>query len=162
MPQHTVRKLAPTDRAALEGVLRSDDTFNEAEIAVALELVDDGLANPKSDYWFRLATRQRGGEEFVAGYICYGPTPMTEASYDLYWIVTHREARGQGVASLLIETMETDLAARDASGVRIETSHLESYGAARKLYDRHAYTEVARIDDFYKPGDALVTFYKRL
>jgi ribosomal protein S18 acetylase RimI-like enzyme len=87
---------------------------------------------------------------------------MTDASYDLYWIVTHANARGQGVASLLIGAMEQDLATRRARGVRIETSQLESYGAARKLYDRHAYTEVSRIDDFYREGDALVTFYKRL
>jgi len=125
---------------------------------VALELVDDALARSDSDYWFRIACDEIG----LTGYICYGPTPMTAASYDLYWIVVDARARGRGVAGRLIDAMESDLRGRGASGVRIETSHLESYGAARALYDRHAYAEVARIADFYRPGDALVTFYKRL
>jgi len=153
-----LRPLSPADRAALEAVLRSDDTFRDEEVAVALELIDDALAKPHSDYWFQLAD---DGER-VVGYICYGPTPMTDTSFDLYWIVCHAEARGQGVAGALIRAMESDLAGRGASGVRIETSHLESYGSARRVYDRHGYTEVGRIEDFYREGDALVTFYKRL
>ena len=126
-----LRALTPADRAPLEAVLRSDDTF-----------VDD--------------------EDRVLGYICYGPTPMTDNSYDLYWIVCHAEARGKGVAGALIAAMEKEVASRGASGIRIETSHLESYGSARRVYDRHEYVEVGRIEDFYREGDALVTFYKRL
>ena len=159
----TLRALAPTDRPLLERVLRSDDTFREAEVAVALELIDDALSKDDSDYWFTVAVDEGGaGADGVAGYICYGPTPMTDASYDLYWIVVHREARGRGVAGALIAAMERDLAGRGARGVRIETSHLESYGAARRVYERHGYQEVGRIEDFYRPGDALVTFYRRL
>jgi ribosomal protein S18 acetylase RimI-like enzyme len=87
---------------------------------------------------------------------------MTDSSYDLYWIVAHSAARGKGVAGALIGAMEADLAGRNATGIRIETSQLESYGAARRVYDRHEYAEVGRIPDFYREGDALVTFYKRL
>jgi ribosomal protein S18 acetylase RimI-like enzyme len=159
--QIALRALAPTDRAALEAVLRSDDTFRADEIAVALELVDDALAKPNSDYWFVVAV-DRDADERVVGYLCYGPTPMTQASYDLYWIVIHRDARGAGVGAELIGAMERDLAGRGAAGVRIETSQLESHGAARRVYERHGYGEVARIPDFYRPGDALVTFYKKL
>lgn len=155
-----LRELRPTDRPGLEGVLRSDDTFRDDEVAVALELIDDALGKPESDYWFLVAVDD--ADERVQGYICYGPTPMTDASYDLYWIVTHADARGKGVAGQLIAAMERDVAARGATGIRIETSHLESYGSARRVYDRHCYVEVARIPDFYRKGDALVTFYKRL
>jgi len=158
-----LRALAPTDRPLLERVLRSDDTFRDEEVAVALELIDDALGKSDSDYWFQVAVDDDGiGADGVVGYICYGPTPMTDASYDLYWIVAHSEARGRGVAGGLIGAMEADLAGRGASGIRIETSHLESYGSARRVYDRHEYGEVGRIEHFYREGDALVTFYKRL
>ncbi|RMH40506.1 MAG: GNAT family N-acetyltransferase [Deltaproteobacteria bacterium] len=156
-----LRGLRPTDRPLLEAALRSDDTFTAEEIAVALELIDDALARADSDYWFRVAVAPDAPGR-IAGYICYGPTPMTRSSFDLYWLVVHRDARGRGVARALIDEMERDLRARGATGVRIETSQLESYGAARRVYERHGYREVARIPDFYKPGDALVTFYKRL
>ena len=159
----TLRPLAPTDRALLEGVLRSDETFRDEEVAVALELIDDALSKPDSDYWFQVAVDDSASApEGVVGYICYGPTPMTDSSYDLYWIVAHGAARGKGVAGALIGAMEGDLGGRNATGVRIETSQMESYGAARRVYDRHEYAEVGRIPDFYREGDALVTFYKRL
>lgn len=160
-----LRGLESTDRAALEAALRSDQTFRDDEIAVALELIDDALGNQASDYWFRLVVEPEadgGDAAAVLGYICYGPTPMTESSYDLYWIVVHAGARGRGVARMLIQAMEADLGERGASGIRIETSHLESYGAARRVYERHEYAEVGRIPDFYRPGDDLVTFYKQL
>jgi ribosomal protein S18 acetylase RimI-like enzyme len=153
-----IRLLVATDRPRLEAALTSDETFLPAEIAVALELIDDALAKPESDYWFRVA--DAAGE--VVGYICYGPTPMTEASYDLYWVVTQARWRGRGVAGLLCDAMESDLRERGATGIRIETSQLESYGAARGLYDRRAYREVGRIPDFYRAGDDLVTYHKRL
>jgi len=154
-----LRALLPTDREPLEAVVRSDDTFREEEVAVAVELIGDALTKKDSDYWFVVAEEE---DEAIVGYICYGPTPMTDSSFDLYWIVTHRDARGKGVAGQLIGAMERDVAAKGATGIRIETSHLESYGSARRVYDRHEYQEVARIPDFYRKGDALVTFYKRL
>lgn len=154
-----IRVLRADDRALIEGILRSDATFVETEVKVALELVDDALGSSACDYWFRVA--EVGGEP--GGYICFGPTPMTACTYDLYWIVTHAKARGQGVARALIEAMETELAQRGAhSQVRVETSQTEVYGAARKLYDRMGYPEVARFKNFYKEDDDLIVFYKSL
>jgi len=158
----TVRKLEPTDRASLEAALRSDGTFRDDEVAVALELIDEALAG-STDYLVRVAELDAGSDAArVAGYICFGPTPMTAATYDLYWIVVHADARGRGVAGALIETMERELAARSATAVRVETSQTEGYGAARKLYARHDYPEAARFSDFYAPGDDLIVYYKRL
>lgn len=156
--QPLIRGLEPGDREALEGALRSDGTFREDEVEVALELIDEAIGGSK-DYWIRVATVDDGA---VAGYICYGPTPMTASTYDLYWIVTHASHRGRGVAGALIRDMERDLGERDGTGIRVETSQLEGYGAARKLYARYGYPEVARFQDFYKVGDDLIVYYKRL
>jgi putative acetyltransferase len=87
---------------------------------------------------------------------------MTASTYDLYWIVTHAECRGQGVAGTLIHAMEQDLRARGGGSVRVETSQTEGYGAARKLYARHGYPEAARFADFYQAGDDLIVYYKQL
>jgi ribosomal protein S18 acetylase RimI-like enzyme len=153
-----IRPLDPGDRGALETALRSDRTFRDDEVEVALELIDEAIGGSK-DYWIRVATVDDGA---VAGYICYGPTPMTASTYDLYWIVTHADHRGRGVAGSLIGAMEEDLRGRDATGIRVETSQLEGYGAARKLYARYGYPEAARFQDFYKVGDDLIVYYKRL
>ena len=98
----------------------------------------------------------------VAGYICFGRTPMTEATWDLYWVVTHAEARGRGIAGSLIRAMERELVRRRANAIRVETSQKESHEAARRLYDRLGYPEHARVPDFYREGDDLIVYYKVL
>jgi ribosomal protein S18 acetylase RimI-like enzyme len=150
-----IRRAAKGDRAALAAALASDATFKPDEIAVALELIDASLAG-SPDYELRVA--ELDGR--VIGYVCFGATPMTRATWDLYWVVVDHAARGKGVARALIAAMETELAARGGGHVRVETSETEGYGAARTLYARLGYPEAARLADFYAPGDALLVYYK--
>jgi ribosomal protein S18 acetylase RimI-like enzyme len=154
-----IRRLAPPDRDAVEELLRSDGTFQEEEVAVAMELVDDALKRPDVDYRVLVAVDEAVR---VLGYVCFGKTPMTHSTWDLYWVATHRDARGQGVATRLIALMETEVRRLEGRIVRIETSHLEAYGSARSLYARLAYREAGRIPDFYRPGDDLIILSKRL
>jgi ribosomal protein S18 acetylase RimI-like enzyme len=161
-----IRKLAPPDRDQVLAVLRSDGTFQDEEVEVAMELLDSALAGSR-DYHALVCVhdaddRPGGVGVGVAGYVCYGHTPMTVGTFDLYWIATHRDARGRGVATLLVNAMERELWAQGARIVRIETSQLEAYGAARSFYARHGYVEVGRIRDFYRAGDDLVTLAKHL
>ncbi len=156
VPPPTIRSLRPSDRLPLQGVLGSDRTFTADEIAVALELIDDALNRDNSDYWIRVA--EVDGE--VAGYICYGPTPMTASTYDLYWIVIHANARGRRVASQLIRAMEHDLGQRGVTGIRVETSVKESHEAARRLYASLGYPIAARFSHFYAEDDDLIVYYK--
>jgi ribosomal protein S18 acetylase RimI-like enzyme len=155
----TVRALRPDDRPFLVEALRSDRTFTEEEVGVALELIDNALDRGQLDYAVRVADLD--GRP-AAGYLCFGRTPMTAATYDLYWLVTHALARGQGVASALVLTMEEELRRARAQSIRVETSLKESYGAARGLYERLGYPVLARFPDFYRPGDDLIVYYKRL
>jgi ribosomal protein S18 acetylase RimI-like enzyme len=87
---------------------------------------------------------------------------MTEFTWDLYWIATHADARGKGIATKLVAAMEDAIREDQGRIVRLETSQMEAYGAARTFYERRGYVEVGRIDDFYKTGDDLITFAKRL
>lgn len=153
-----VRRLQASDRAPLSLLVRADGLFTADEVAVALELLDAAIAEPGGEY--RALVAELDGE--VAGYICYGPTPMTEGTWDLYWIVSHPQARGRGVGKTLVARMETELREIGARLVRVETSQQESYGAAHTFYERLGYPVAARFTDFYKPGDDLVVMMKRL
>lgn len=154
-----IRPICAEDRDVLEDAVTA--SFRVDEIAVALELIDDCI-DGQNDYRALVAAGVPGAPSGVGGYICYGQTPMTLSTYDLYWIVTHPDARGRGVAQKLIQAMELDLSGRGATGVRVETSETDGYDAARRLYARLGYPEVARLPDFYRPGDSLVIYYKRL
>jgi ribosomal protein S18 acetylase RimI-like enzyme len=153
-----VRAASADDRAGLLEILTSDQTFKADERAVATELIDAALEG-SNDYSLLVADL---APRPVAGYLCFGPTPMTAATWDLYWIVVHAQARGHGVAQALILAMEADLRQRGAKAIRVETSETEGYGAARKLYARLAYPIAAVLADFYRDGDSLITYYKRL
>jgi ribosomal protein S18 acetylase RimI-like enzyme len=154
-----VRRLAPPDRPGVVRVLEDSGTFNREEIEVALEVIDGALAEPGKDYHVLVAEDDAAQ---IGSYICFGRTPMTECTWDLYWLATHPAARGQGLGTRLVRAMEAELEGSGPSIVRIETSQLEAYGAARSFYRRVGYLEVGRIADFYKPGDDLIILSKRL
>jgi ribosomal protein S18 acetylase RimI-like enzyme len=95
-------------------------------------------------------------------YACFGQTPMTDATYDLYWMITEAALRGRGLGGRLLAALEESLRARAVRTLRIETSSLEGQGGARRFYERSGYSVVGLIPDFYRPGDDLVTLAKRL
>ena len=157
------RPIVESDRPALAAVLASDQTFRPDEIEVAMELIDSSIGKT-DDYRILVAELHRGTPEdaWVAGYICYGRTPMTESTYDLYWVVSHADARGNGIARTLVQSMETLLREQGATGIRVETSSEGGYVAARKLYQRLDYPVAAQFADFYRKGDDLIVYYKCL
>ncbi|EPX65039.1 Histone acetyltransferase HPA2 [Cystobacter fuscus DSM 2262] len=124
----------------------------------AIELVDLALQPNNPDYKILVADR----DGTLVGYVCYGPTPMTEGTYDLYWIASDPEVRGQGVGASLVSGMEADLRRRTARIIRVETSATEAYGPTRGFYASMKYMEEARIRDFYKVGDDLIILTKRV
>lgn len=127
-------------------------------MSVALELIEGALADPDGDY--RVLCAELDGR--LAGYVCYGPTPITDGTWDLYWIATRAAVRGLGVATALVLRLEAELRARGARMVRVETSRLDGYGAARGFYERLGYPVVAELPDFYRRGDDLLIMLKRL
>jgi len=108
----------------------------------------------------RFFLARRAGK--VVGYVCYGPTPMTAGTFDLYWIASDPLVRGQGVGAALVSAMEGDLRRRRGRLIRIETSAMEAYGPTRGFYAAMQYKEESRFRDFYKPGEDLIVLAKRL
>lgn len=123
----------------------------------ALELID--LATQGSnDYTVLVAVR----DDKVVGYVCYGPTPMTDRTFDLYWIASDPAVRGEGVGAALVSAMEGDLRRHQGRLIRVETSAMEAYGPTRGFYQAMKYTEECRFRDFYKEGEDLIVLAKRL
>lgn len=153
-----IRPGRPEDRSVTENILRACGNFRPEEIVVALEVWDDSIRRPGADYLLRCA--EVTGR--LAGYICYGPIPLTEGCWDLYWIAVDPAAGRQGIGSSLLRDMEADLRQRRARQIHVETSSLPSYDAARALYTRHGYAVTAVLPDFYRAGDDKLMLVKRL
>ncbi len=154
----SLRPLAAADRAGIEALVRSTERFPEAEVAVAMELVDLGLSEDSRGYLFVVA--ERGRE--LAGYACWGIAAMSPAVYDLYWIVVSPAAQGRGLGRALLGHVERDVHARGGHTVLAETEGSPPYEAARRFYLAAGYAEAGRIGDFYGPGKDKVLYTKRL
>jgi len=153
-----IRPLKATDRPQLAELLARIETFTPVEVECALELIDLAATGSSKDYQVLVAVR----DDQVVGYVCYGPTPMTEGTFDLYWIASAPEVRGQGVGAALVSAMEGDLRRRKGRLIRVETSAMEAYGPTRGFYTGMQYREESRFRDFYKVGEDLIILAKRL
>lgn len=158
------RGLTAEDRPALAAMLAKVDSFTDEERAVALELVDARLAHPELDDYRFIVTFAHDGKASpaVAGYLCYGRTPMTQCTYDLYWIASAADYARMGVARGLVDAMEEQIRAAGGGIIRVETGSREGHTAAVHFYDALGFTRSAVIDDFYAPHDDLIIFTKRV
>lgn len=148
-----------SDIELVRRLVRATGFFTQEEEEIALELVEDRLIKGEaSDYEFLFA--HRGGA--VMGYSCYGRIPLTQSSYDLYWIVVDPAAQGSGVGRRLIAATEGAVIEAGGTALYAETSSRAQYDPTRAFYARSGYTAAAEFPDFYAPGDGKVVFVKRL
>jgi len=157
-----IRQLEPGDRPFIEKIVISSGKFNDVEVATALELVDEALGRgEESGYLFAILEYGKKHRE-VQGYACYGPVPLTQGAYDLYWIVVNPASQGKGFGSHLLKYVETDVLSRGGRMILIETSSQETYGATVRFYEHSGYHLAARIRNFYRVGDDKLVFQKEL
>lgn len=155
-----IRKMTPDDRAAVSRILEQTDMFTAAELDVALELIDIYLTNKEQkDYIIYVATNER---KEVVGYVCYGPTPATDGTFDLYWIAVSPAMQQQGVGKALLYFTEQQVMLNNGRMIIIETSSQPKYKPTQDFYLRNHYQIEARIKDFYRVGDDRLIFVKRL
>ena len=145
------------DVPALKRVVAATQVFYARERAIAVELLEDRLERgTKSGYSFFFAERR--GQ--LLGYAAWGRVPLTQRSFDLYWIAVAPAVQGEGLGQALLERVEAAVAGRGGGGLYIETSSRRAYARARRFYRDAGYRQVARLRDFYAPGDHKVMFCK--
>ena len=145
-----------SDRDAVERITRSSGLFREDEIPVAVEVFDAAAAGDPS--YTALAAEADGR---VVGWICWGPTPCTLGTWDLYWMAVDPSLQGTGVGTALIREMEYRLAGL-ARMIVVETAGRADYAGTRAFYEARGYRAVATIPEFYAPGDDQIAYVKYL
>src|SRR6478672_1224770 len=162
-PNRTIRPLVAADRSGVFRILENAGNFTPEEVATALELIDEWLElGEHSGYLtYVLETVTEGASE-VLGYVSFGPTPLTESTYDLYWIAVDKSKHRGGVGKKLMKFTEEEITRRGGKLLLIETSSQETYGGTIQFYERTGYELVGKIKEYYKPGDDKLIFVKRL
>jgi ribosomal protein S18 acetylase RimI-like enzyme len=146
------------DKPSLMALLQSTPEFKPAEVVVAEEVIDSYLHDPQGSGYNVLVS----GDSAINGYICYGLAPLTAGTWDIYWIAVSPPEKGRGLGGALLAYAEERIKEAGGRLIIIETSSLAGYERTRRFYQKHAYETVARITDFYAPGDDKVILQKRL
>jgi ribosomal protein S18 acetylase RimI-like enzyme len=185
-----IAPLVSRHRSRVSELLTSTASFSPEEIDVALELFDEALGegadsstrpvgslgmtsvdipsaarsaesrNPHLAPDYELIGAFNGDD--LLGYACFGPTPSTQGTYDLYWLAVDPAAQGRGVGRALVRWIERELVDRGGRLIVVETSSRTDYAPTRKFYERAGYAEAARVRDFYAPADDRIILTTRL
>ena len=153
-----VRPTTPQDAEAIRRLAAAEPLFNAEETACVEELLGDYLEMPDHNGYFFLTAERDGA---VVGFACYGPTPLTQGTFDLYWIAVSQEHARQGIGKALMKQAEMDLRQAQARILVVDTSGRAAYAPTRAFYERLGYHKTATVPDFYGPKDDLVIYTRR-
>src|ERR1700687_2471944 len=158
-----IRPMVAADRSGVFRILENAGNFTPEEVATALELIDEWLELGEHSGYLTYVLESHGEEmSDVLGYVSFGPTPLTESTFDVYWIAVDKSKHRGGVGKKLMKFTEEETVRRGGRMLLIETSSQETYGGTIQFYERTGYELVGKIPEYYKPGDDKLIFAKRL
>jgi ribosomal protein S18 acetylase RimI-like enzyme len=155
MTESILRPMAAADLTHVKAVLDATGLFPAKYLD---EMAGDYLNNPDSaDIWFVYEARDA---PVAFGYCA--PERLTEGTWNLLAIAVHPDCQNAGTGSAMMRYIEAELTRKQQRVLLVETSGLPEYERTRQFYARNAYTQEARIRDFYKAGDDKIIFWKLL
>jgi ribosomal protein S18 acetylase RimI-like enzyme len=96
------------------------------------------------------------------GYVCFGPIPAIQGSFDLYWIAVAPASQRSGLGARLIREAERLAKIQGATQMFVDTGGSEQYAPTRAFYERMGYRSAAVLENFFAPGDAKIIYVKTL
>jgi ribosomal protein S18 acetylase RimI-like enzyme len=155
----TIKGASPRHRDRVSEIVEATGIFRPDEADIALEVFDGAVEHPGVDY-NALGAFDEDGQ--MVGFACFGPTPCTVGTWDLYWIAVDPGGHRQGVGRKLMDACEQRIAVGGGRLIVVETSSRTDYGPTRAFYEALGYSAAARVPGFYADGDDLVVYTKRL
>ncbi len=154
-----IRPTLPQDAADITRLAAAERLFSAEEAACVGELLHDYLERADHNGYFFLSAESDGR---IVGFACYGPTPLTHDTYDLYWILVDRAAGRRGIGRALMARVESEVRMLKGRLLVLDTSGREDYTGTRAFYESLGYVRTAVVPDFYAPTDDLVIYTRRL
>lgn len=140
--------LLPSDLGPVRQSLCDWGHFLTVEIEAAMEVASEAAHYPFQDYTG--LGIHLGGR--LAGWIVFGPIPMTDRCWQLYWIVVAPAYARQGVGQRLLAAMAETLKPHHPRQIHLDTSSLPAYLPARQFYQQSGFRLVAQLTDFFREG----------
>ncbi len=151
-----IRPTLESEAEMLVEMARGTGAFKPMELDTLRELLGDYHGGACAGHF--AVTMELGG--MAIGFAYYAPTPMTESTWHLYWIVVGKAVQARGAGTELLRYVETQIARAAGKVILAETSSLPHYELTRRFYLKNDYEREATVRDFYSPGDHQVIFRK--
>lgn len=153
------RPASPDDTPALVRMADETGFFRPIEIEALEEVLDDWHATNRAD-GHRCDVWLEGPEPI--GFVYFAPAPMTDRTWQLWWIVVRQDQQGRGLGSTMLRHAENEIRKANGRVLFIETGSIEKYEPTRRFYLKHGYDLNAELKDFYMEGDSMIVFRKAM
>jgi ribosomal protein S18 acetylase RimI-like enzyme len=154
-----IRKAIAADQQPIMDIIVRTDFFRPVEVDIAKEVFEDAvLQKPGCTYQSYVAVK----DNKPIGWVCFGETPCTLGTFDIYWIAVDPDFQKQHIGSQLLAFAEKQIAGQNGRLSVIETSGSEKYKSTQQFYIKNGYSEKANIADFYAPNDPKLIFTKTI
>jgi len=154
-----IDRATQSDRDPILDITAQIGIFSATDKECVQELWDAYIDHGESSGYIFCVYRREG---LALGYVCYGPTPLTVGTWDIYWLAVSPQHRREGIARTLMAGAEDRIAQQGGRLIVIETSGTDEYRGTRRFYMACGYRRQATIRGFYAPGDDLVIYGKTL
>lgn len=154
-----IRETLDRDADEIRRIAVDQPLFTQEEADTVGELLEDYLElADHNGYAFLTASL----DEEIVGFACYGPTPLTDGTFDLYWICVDVEFARRGIGRDLIERVVAEVRTLGGRMIVLDTSGTPEYEPTRAFYRSVGFSPTATVPDFYGPDDDLVIFCRRV
>jgi ribosomal protein S18 acetylase RimI-like enzyme len=154
-----IRPITPADIEAVVALTAATDMFKPLEINALREVLDDYFEEEMARGHVAVVWEDA---DQIAGFTYYGPVPLGDRTWQLWWIAVAKTRQGTGVGSRLLRHAEDDMRRKHGRLLFIETGSAPLYEPTRHFYRKFGYEQHALLQDYYADGDSMVIFRKAL
>ena len=157
--QKSIRLANQNDEAAVLDIIERTDFFRPVELDIAKEVfVEAAQCKDSCTYQSYVAELNQK----VVGWICFGETPCTLGTFDIYWIAVDPSTQRQGIGRYMLEFAQKKIEEQKGRLMVIETSGTSKYEPTQTFYKKNGFVLATRIPDFYAPQDDKLIYLKTL
>ncbi len=181
-PALSIRLAKPEDETIVLDIIERTGFFRPVEVDIAREVFTEAaLKKPGCSYQSYIAELRETIEKGrwtnnekrivphpsplvprIIGWVCFGETPCTLGTFDIYWIAVDPTLQRQGAGKFMLEFSENEIKKQNGRLAVVETSGMKRYESTQKFYEKNNYTIAAKIPNFYAPGDDKLIYLKTL
>ena len=142
----------------LTGPNAFDQTWAPKEMAMVKKSVLDSVGKDNHQYWYI----EDNGKIIAALGVRENKYGSGGYEMDSDYVAVHKNYRGQGIANMLLKTMEEYVRQNKGRYIHVLTCDIQSYAPARKFYENNGYKKIAEIPNYYVPREGRIDYFKEL